>query len=373
MGGWLKYTRLAWLACALVCRALAEDAPPATAPGIGLLLPPEEAEAMSVRQGAELGAAAASENYHLPLQLMIRGRVGQWGADGEEAGRMVLNDGVRGLIAPPGGAPSHLALQVSGRTATPVVSLCPDSSVIGAGIPWMVQVVPGNVDEAKALFSQCLNPKTKTPWRWGCLAPIERAGREIGKDLRRAAKAAGSELAEPVRWDKGQDAEAIKAVLAANPEGILLWLDPEPAGRLVGQLRKAGFGGRLAGPGRLDSPVFWRTAGESARGFILAKPLLDEACQAVHRRFAEACRKQFGQDPDTTAAYAYDAAVVVGAALHRSGEKPPYTAFPLVEDMPGASGPLKFRSNGERIVSLTLWEKRNDGLVPLMNQDVPAK
>ncbi len=356
-----------------MCRALAEDSPPVTGACIGLLLPPEEAEVVSLRQGAELGIAAASEKYRSPWQLLIRGRVGQWGADGEEAGRMVLNDGVRGLIAPPGGSPSHLALQVSGRTATPVVSLCPDSSVIGAGIPWMVQVVPGNVDEAKALFSQWPNSTPNATWKWSCLVPTERAGREIGIDLRRAATATGSELTEPVRWDTGKDAEAIKAVLAANPEGILLWLDPEPAGRLVVLLRKAGFGGRLAGPSRLDSPVFWRTAGESARGFILAKPQLDAGCQVVHRRFDEAYRKAYGQAPDVTAAYAYDAALVLGAVLHRSGEKPPYTAFPLVEDMPGASGPLMFRSNGERIVTLTLWEKRSEGLVPLMKPDIRSK
>ena len=149
------------------------------ADAIGLLLPPEEAEAVSLRQGAQLAVDRANKTQGFTRELLIRGRIGQWGADGEEAGKLVIDESVQGLIAPPGGAPSHLALQVSGRTATPVVSLCSDSSVTKAGIPWMARIVPETGDEARAIFNTF---KVDRKFRWCALVPPERAGREAAKD-----------------------------------------------------------------------------------------------------------------------------------------------------------------------------------------------
>src|SRR5947207_960250 len=91
---------------------------------IGLLLPPEEPYARSIREGALLAQEDANKVGDRKVEVIIRGRAGQWGADGVEAARMVIDDGVEGLIAPSDGAASHLALQVSGRTAVPVISLC---------------------------------------------------------------------------------------------------------------------------------------------------------------------------------------------------------------------------------------------------------
>jgi len=104
---------------------------------------------------------------------------------------MVLDEEVAGLIAPPGGAPSHLVLQVAGRTAVPVVSLCSDSSVTGAGIPWMIRIVPAAIDEARALFTGVVGESPGRGLRWAALVPTERAGREAASDLAKAAGAAG--------------------------------------------------------------------------------------------------------------------------------------------------------------------------------------
>jgi ABC-type branched-subunit amino acid transport system substrate-binding protein len=217
---------------------------------IGLLLPPEEAEADSLRRGAQLGVDHANLAPGDKAGLVIRGRVGQWGADGEEAGRMVLDDGVRGLIAPPGGAPSHLALQVSGRTAIPVISLCPDSSVTRAGIPWMVRLAPGTIAEALVILDEFKDTKPGTVYRWAALVPPERAGREAANDLRKAAEAAGRSLREPVKIAPAVSnySEARRAVLTGKPDGILIWLDPEPAGRLARELRADGYGEVLCCP-----------------------------------------------------------------------------------------------------------------------------
>ena len=96
---------------------------------IGVLLPPEEPQARSLRQGVLLANKQFKEKTGSELRVSIRGRVGQWGADAVEAARLVTDESAAGLIAPPDGAASHLVLQVSGRTAVPVVTLCAEGSV----------------------------------------------------------------------------------------------------------------------------------------------------------------------------------------------------------------------------------------------------
>ena len=345
----------------------AEEAAGAPPLLIGLLLPPEETEAASLRRGVQLGVDRANQAPGTKVSLLVRGRVGQWGADGEEAGRMVLDDGARGLIAPPGGAPSHLALQVAGRTATPVISLCPDSSVVGAGIPWMVRIVPSTRDEARLLFSTFRTNRAGRAFRWCALVPTERAGREATSDLRNAAEAAGCLLDRPVEVSpKLKDFSEIgKQVLATQPDGVLLWLEAPLAGGLAKSLRTAGFKGQFAGPSRLQSAGFAANAGSAAEGFVLPSPVLDAASQSIAARFAAVFRQRFAKEPDTTTRMAYDAAVLLTDLLRKSSDHPSRRAFPITSEQPGASGRLKFDRNGNRVVPLELLQFRDGRFTPL--------
>jgi len=337
---------------------------------IGLLLPPEEVDAASLRQGVQLGVDHANEAPGPRVGLVVRGRVGQWGADGEEAARMALDDGARGLIAPPGGASSHLALQVAGRTAVPVISLCPDASVVGAGIPWMVRVVPATGEEARTLFSGLTARTEGCVTRWGACVPDERAGREVAGDLRKAAQASQAQLDKIIEVSPKLTnvASLVKSLLQAQPGAILLWLDPAPAGRLAKALREAGFAGTLAGPGRLRSAAFVASAGSAAEGVVVPGVVMDKASQAAQGRFAAAYRQRFGADPDLTATMAYDAATLLVELLRKAGDQPPHRVFPLTPGPVGASGNLQFDQNGNRLAALNLLMCRQGRFTPLPQQ-----
>ena len=177
--------RLALVAIALMTSAACLHADVTSANNtnlvIGLLVPPEEPGAASLRDGATLGVEQANQSSGPHVRLIIRGRNGQWGADGVEAARMVTDDGALGLIAPPDGAATHLVLQVSGRTAVPVITLSADSSVSQTGVPWMARIVPRTIEEAKMLFTG-IHAR-----HWMAVIPDERAGREAARDLNEAA------------------------------------------------------------------------------------------------------------------------------------------------------------------------------------------
>jgi branched-chain amino acid transport system substrate-binding protein len=363
--------RLAALALVLLPISLpADDATNQPRIVIGVLLPPEEAEAVSLRQGVELGVDEANKAPGAKASVLVRGRVGQWGTDGEEAGHMVLNEGARGLIAPPGGAPSHLALQVSGRTATPVISLCSDTSVTTAGIPWMVRLVPSTEEEAQLIFSSFKEAKPGHSFRWAALVPEERAGREAAKDLHKAAQRTESPLSEPVRIASkmGDLSKVLAPVIAGQPDGVLLWQDPAFAGLLAKSLRTAGYKGMLAGPSHLRSASFVSAAGDAATGCVMPSPVLDSASQRALAGFSAEYRRHYADEPDLTACMAYDSAVLLIDVLRRSGDRPPHALFPLKGEWSGASGRLKFSPKGDRIVPLELLEFRSGRFVPFARQ-----
>lgn len=325
---------------------------------IGLLLPPEEPQAASVREGVALGVEQANKTDGANVRLVIRGRVGQWGADGVEAARMVLDDGAQGLIAPPDGAASHLALQVSGRTAVPVISLCADSSVTQTGIPWMARMVPGTIDEAKAIFAFARGK------RWMAIVPNDHAGRQIAQDLNAAAKAGGCELGTAINLQSfATNWAAVQSrILADRPDAILVWVDPAAAATIAKTLRAAGFSGLLGGPSWLNSAGF---VAATVDGFVIPVPVVDRECRARLEKFTADYRSRFGHEPDAMATMSHDAACLLVRVLRQAGDRPAREMFPLCSSFFGASGILNFDAQGNRQVEIRAEQSRGGRFVPV--------
>jgi branched-chain amino acid transport system substrate-binding protein len=326
---------------------------------IGLLLPPEEAEAASLRAGVLLAVEHENLASTSSVSLVIRGRIGQWGADAVEAARMVLDDGAQGLIAPPNGAATHLALQVAGRTAVPVISLCADSSVSRTGVPWMVRIAPTTIEEARFLFTSLMTDKSD-PSQWVALVPDGRAGREVARDINRAALVAQREVKRVCEVGSTlTNFESITAqILKEQPKGVLVWLDPVLAGRMIKNLREAGFNGMLAGPSRCNSPAFLAASAQASEGFLVPGIALDKPGEARMRSFQSAFRQRYGIEADLTAAEGYDAAKLLAHILQRNEPQSLPRAFPLAFSLPGASGDLSFDAEGNRKNALRLLISR---------------
>jgi ABC-type branched-subunit amino acid transport system substrate-binding protein len=326
---------------------------------IGLLVPPEEPAAASLRNGATLGMELANQSPGPQVRLVIRGRTGQWGADGVEAARMATDDGALGLIAPPDGAATHLVLQVSGRTAVPVITLSADSSVSQTGVPWMARIVPRTGEEAKMLFAGIHAS------HWTAVIPDGRAGREAARDLNAATNSNCSiEKIIEVNRSFTNAARLGKQILKNHPDAILLWLDPATAGALAKALRAAGFAGTLAGPGRLRSADFATTAGDAMDGFMVSGPILEKDAAIAFKHFTNSFRGRFGHEPDATAAAAYDATTLLIHILRLPGGHPAHEAFPIHFSLAGATGILSFDSEGNRKVNLQLFKAQGGQFIP---------
>lgn len=379
-------------ACALNLLASPEpqarDAAPSPGPRarIGLLLPPEEGLGDSIRLGTRLGAAQARQGLRIPLELVVRGRTGQWGDDGEEAGRLALEDGVDLIIGPPGGVPAHLLLQVAGRTRTPVLQLSPETALAGAGIPWALRVVPTAAQELAALARSGSTV---------LVAPEGRQARELLADVtrrRRVGPPAGDPAPGHAAWISlvAIDPEAPPAPnllgldpaqpapdgRGAIPDRVLLWLDPGPAAHWAQALRAAGFRGDLAGPARLRGPRFLRAAGPAAAGFQVAEldPGPEEATQReALEAFSRDFRAATGEEPDATAVAAAEAVGMAVALLRRADGEPVHTVFPVKGLGAGLTGPWRFDAAGDRAGPMRVLTWSGQGWRPLAPAPAAAR
>lgn len=308
---------------------------------IGLLLPPEEAFRESLRHGAESAVTQFNATSQVPLELVVRGRAGQWGDDADEAGRLVLDDEVRLVIAPPGAVPSHLMLQVAGRTRTPVISLAPDDSITGAGIPWAIRWVPTLQEEWKALL-------TPGHWRWVVEAgrPAREGGRELAKARRSDWWRERQLDLEVVPWEPAAVSDAtlgrqVESVMAGQPTGVLLGLNPLSAARWVRALRREGFRGRLAGAAWLRSDRFTTAAGDPAKDFRVA-------ALAVEKTNAAQPISTAGER-DAAGTAAFDSVQWATALMRQAGDRPLYTMFPLDKSGVSTRTGAMFDRTGNRL------------------------
>ncbi|MBL9134842.1 MAG: ABC transporter substrate-binding protein [Verrucomicrobiales bacterium] len=314
-------------------------------PVVGLVVSTNEPGHLAIRQAAQLESQRRQSLGFPPIRLVIRSGDGQWGSAADDAVRMVFDDAVSLVIAPPGGSFTHLLLQVAGRTQIPVISLNADASASGAGIPWMLRLVPSNFDQARRLLPLAA--------RWTLVVPPERDGREIAKDLGEAARALGLTpsrvVVAAIDHADAQQAET----LALHPDGILLWLPPQTAGQWAKAMRNRGFRGRLAGPCTLRAAAFVEAAGRAAEGFRIVRLEAMATPSAAAQSFARDYHRDFGTSPDELAYFGADAIGLAAAWL--AGSK---VATPRNLGL-GITGPWQFSNAGDRIAALTMAEFRN--------------
>jgi ABC-type branched-subunit amino acid transport system substrate-binding protein len=338
----------------------------AAAPGItlGLVAPPSEPAAASLVRGAQLAVEESGGSPRAPVVLEVRSGAGQWGTVGNDAVTLASDRDVDAMIAPSDGGDSHLVLQVSGRTQVPVASVSPDSSVTEAGVPWAVRVVPRTDQEAGALFdSQGRGPHAPT---WWAIAPPDRPGRAIRRDLGRAARSTHAQL-ERILESGAPDrisAWAVQPILSGSPGGVLVWLPPSQAGSVVAALRAAGYRGCIAGPGSIDAPGFFAAAGAAADGVLVAKYALDAAGRARLELFEKRFTRMFGAPADASAAAAHDAAQVLIENLRRPGDTPAYRRFPPALPTSGVTGDIRFDASGNRTGALQVLACQRGRFVP---------
>lgn len=298
-------------------------------------------------QGAMLAIeqANAQGGYHgLPFRLVVRNDLGRWGASSNEL--VALHEaGVWGTLGSIDGANTHIMLRIALKIDMPlVVSGDTDPTLTETLIPWLIRV---SGDDRQTCYALALHAHDVMGYRRVAVLRVNnRYGRVGTAEFRDAMRRLGAPLVLEMRFTPGDTSftSQLEHIRQAGADAVLVWGDPEEAGRVVRQMRELGMDQPVLGSDRVVSQAFLDVAGAAAEGVVgtyLYNPQLKDP---LLRQFGERYRTRFGEEPETFAAHAYDGMNLLLEAIRVAGLNRVLIRDRLMArtDYRGVTGPMVF-------------------------------
>ncbi|MBM3934129.1 MAG: ABC transporter substrate-binding protein [SAR202 cluster bacterium] len=114
-------------------------------------------------------------------------------------------------------------------------------------------------------------------------------------------------------------ADLLREIGASHPDAIVASSLARDASVILQQARALGITAPFIGGNGFNSPSVLSAAGEAADGLMVGAAWNVEAPSDLSRKFVEAYRTRYGQDPDQFAAQAYAGLYILGKAISRIG------------------------------------------------------
>ena len=287
-----------------------------------------------------------------PFRLLAAWSESPWKAGIVDVARLVHERGAWAILGGVDGTTTHLAVQIALKSHFLLLSPgSTDSSTDHANVPWLFSLAPSDEVVAPVLAEAAARATAGGPF--AIAASTDHDAHAALVAVRRALatrRLTPASLFELSTVDP--DLAALGAQLLRDESHALVVLAPSGvAGRLVAEVRRAGWAGTIVGGATLSRSAFARAAGEAADG-VLAWVSSDPATGTAE--FAAACERRWGEPPDEAAARGYDAVRLTAAAIRRGGLNRARIRDAVRElaPWPGVSGRVRWNALG-----------RNDGAV----------
>ena len=297
------------VACAL--SACARDSATYT---IASASPSNEAYGLMTRQGTELAVESINRRGGIRSKRLTLVRVDDEGTGAkaaEVAQQLIDADSVLAVVGHANSSATVAAARVyDGHLAA--VSPSASSPELTGLSPWMFRVIPSDSVNAQDLarFATRLGHK-----RVAILYENNSYGRGLADSFRRAFK--GDIVAlEPVGVD-GKEVEPYLAYLRVNEPGLVFVAGSDGSGlEILREARRVGLTSTFLG-GDGWAGITSDTA--ASEGVYVGAPFSAEDPRRDVQEFVRAFRTKFGRDPNSFAALAYDATMVIAQAIEHGG------------------------------------------------------
>lgn len=358
--------------------------------GCALPLTGEDAAA---GQRALQGALVAAQVFDdvgpgLPLVLAVRDTRGTAEGAARAVTELARDERAVAIVGPLTSLESAAAASAAQSLRVPIITLTQREGILAPGdFVFRALLTPRDQAQAVALYAADAAPRG----RFAVIYPDDPFGRDLarafsegaasrgGKVVRASAYRGAADLASAVDQALGRPAAATKGPpaqparredaaggRAAALDAVFVPDTAEMARLVAAHLRAAGAPDlRLLGVGLWNAPD---AAGvPELEGAIFAAPFTAQAERATTRRFVEACRQSFGEDPEAFAAQTHDAVALLvdllrlepGAGRERVRWKIQNTAV-----FEGAAGRLDFEGQRDGKREAMILTIRGGRIVP---------
>ncbi len=298
---------------------------------LGLLAPIERSHEIymgrPIRNGMQMAiddANAAGGYKGKPFSMVTRNDAGLWGASANEIISFTYDDKVWAVVGTVDGANSHIAIRVALRTDLPIMNVADlDPTLMETRIPWVFRVVPDDRQMAYTIAYYVY--KQLGLQKVAILRANNRYGRfgvaQFRKSSIRLGKPAPIEVNYELNYDKvnTEFLSQVERLQKAEPDAVILWADPEPAGLLVKSMREAGMKIPVVACERIINPAFLKAAGSAAEGVIATSPFNPTDKNPRLVEFTKRYQERFGEPPNAYAAHSYDGTQMVIEAIRKVG------------------------------------------------------
>ena len=287
-------------------------------------------------------------------QLVFRDDAGDPARAASAVDELVAQHRAIAIVGPLDGPSAEAAAERAQALGVPLITLSPRGDLASAGA-MVFRLFPTLDGEARALVDAATR---RGAHRFAILRGAAGYGASMRAAYERAVAAAGGELVADVTYEASATAfgPLVTELAAAHPDAVLLADSAQKVALLAPALAAGGLFPVLPGgsaprsargiallvPSVALDPRMIQTTGRYLQGASFAAPFYAALAEGEGRAFVDAFHARFGSDPDTFAAYAYDAfrlarRAVEGGETTRAGVA---ARLATMHDVPtaGASG-----------------------------------
>jgi branched-chain amino acid transport system substrate-binding protein len=193
-------------------------------------------------------------------------------------------------------------------------------------------------------------------------------GEGIANEVEKTLKAASIEvLPREKGTDKTTDWKAVLTKLRGrNPDAVFYGGMDATGGPLIKQGRELGIKAVFSFGDGACTDNMTKLAGEAAEGLLCSQAGIPP--QAASKKFLDAYKKKFNQDPILYAPFTYDAANLLIEAMKKANSSDPKAYLPVLQKISfsGATGALSFDDKGDRKdAEITIFTMKGGKIEPL--------
>ena len=337
---------------------------------MGPLSGPSKAYGLSQFQGALLAAEQTNESHGLSyhIEVIAADDEGNSGKVGELARDFIFKEKISAFIGCVNSSCTHVLEMICVKAQKPQITcVSTDPSITRAGSPWIFRCLADDIRQAESLSNYLLH--TLKAKRIALLTLKNRYGQMGAKTLGRLLREGEREpVVEKTFLRDQRDRSALaRQVSQANPDAIVVWSLYSEAAQVVRALRKEGLSCPLLGPDGVTTPAFLDLAGTAAEGMVVTYPFDPNRQWPKTQKFLHDFKRRWGREADSFAAHAYDAMMILVAALKKGGKEP----FALRDALgktaahDGVTGLITFDATGNDIRNVRLAIVKKGSFVAL--------